>query len=100
MRICPVGKLSSCHACAGDMLTKTRAECQQCKDVPRLCAAVAVLCQLIARQQPIGTDALQSLIALTVNKYPKVRVGCMCVSMYGYDCFTIAVQQSASVHSQ
>ena len=54
------------------MLELTQAECQKCRDVPRLCAAVAVLCQLIACDKPTGTDALQHLIHLTESRYPKV----------------------------
>lgn len=60
-------------ACAGSVLELTRGECQQCKDVPRLCAAVLVLCQLIVCETPVGSGALQVLLSLTVNRYPKVR---------------------------
>lgn len=57
----------------GSVLELTRGECQQCKDVPRLCAAVLVLCQLIVCETPVGSGALQVLLSLTVNRYPKVR---------------------------
>ena len=58
--------------CAGGILELTRGECQQCKDVARLCAAVSVLCQLVVCERPVGSSALQVLLSLTVNRYPKV----------------------------
>lgn len=58
--------------CAGRILELTRSECQQCKDVARLCAAVSVLCQLVVCESPVGCSALQALLTLTVNRYPKV----------------------------
>ena len=60
-------------ASAGTILDLTKKECQQCKDVPRLCAAVSLLCQLISCATPVSSSALQSLLALMVNRYPKVR---------------------------
>ncbi|KAL0043717.1 hypothetical protein WJX82_009809 [Trebouxia sp. C0006] len=57
----------------GTILDLTQKECQQCKDVPRLCAAVSLLCQLISCAKPVSSTALQSLLALMVNRYPKVR---------------------------
>ena len=57
---------------AGRILELTRDECQQCKDVARLCAAVSVLCQLVVCDRPVGSSALQALLSLTVNRYPKV----------------------------
>lgn len=60
-------------ASAGSILELTRGECQQCKDVPRLCAAVPVLCQLVVCGKPVGSSTLQVLLSLTVNRYPKVR---------------------------
>ncbi|DBA68172.1 TPA: hypothetical protein ACH3X2_013907 [Trebouxia sp. C0005] len=57
----------------GTILDLTKKECQQCKDVPRLCAAVSLLCQLISCAKPVSSSALQSLLALMVNRYPKVR---------------------------
>ena len=57
---------------AGRILELTRSECQQCKDVARLCSAVSVLCQLVVCDTPVGTCALQTLLTLTVNRYPKV----------------------------
>lgn len=65
-------------AFAGTILDLTKKECQQCKDVPRLCAAVSLLCQLIFCAKPVSSSALQSLLALMVNRYPKVRC-CLCV---------------------
>ena len=61
------------NASAGTILELTKMECQQCKDVPRLCAAVSLLCQLISCAKPVSSSALQSLLALMVNRYPKVR---------------------------
>lgn len=62
----------SCIMSAETMLDLTKRECEQCKDVPRLCAAVSLLCQLIACPKPLSSAALQSLLALMINRYPKV----------------------------
>ena len=61
---------------AEDILRLTRSECQQCKDVPRLSAAISVLCQLVVCTKPLGSSALQALLDLTVNRYPKVSFLC------------------------
>ena len=64
--------MNAACACAEDVLDLTSRECQQCRDVPRLCAAVSVLCQLAVCGKPVGSFALQSLLNLTINRYPKV----------------------------
>ena len=74
------------NASAGTILELTKMECQQCKDVPRLCAAVSLLCQLISCARPESSSALQSLLALMVNRYPKVR--CCLVLCYSLLHFT------------
>ena len=79
MQLCEYGVDQGYHssqamyASADTILELTKKECQQCKDVPRLCAAVSLLCQLISCAKPVSSSALQSLLALMVYRYPKVR---------------------------
>ena len=45
-----------------------------CKDVPKLTAAVNVLCQLAVWPDPTCQLALKELVSLLKNRYPKVRL--------------------------
>ena len=45
---------------------------RQCKDVARLCMAATVLCHYLDLNGPLCESALQSLLGLLMNKYPKV----------------------------
>ena len=76
---------------AEDILELTRSECEQCKDVSRLSAAISVLCQLAVCTKPVGSSALQALLDLVVNRYPKV---CLLKSTLIVTCFDLFYHMS------
>lgn len=52
-----------------------RGEARGCRDVATLGQAAGVLCQLVlAPDQAVCERAMQALLALLVNRYPKVRI--------------------------
>ncbi|KAK9814241.1 hypothetical protein WJX72_002759 [[Myrmecia] bisecta] len=55
------------------VLDLVKAEVRQCRDIPRLCAAVNVLNHLAALPDPVRSAALQALLTLLLNNFPKVR---------------------------
>lgn len=58
---------------AAQVLELTRAEARQCPDVSRLLTAVDLIAYMATVGEPCRSAALQSCLALLVNKYPRVR---------------------------
>eukprot|EP00891_Asterochloris_glomerata_P000594 jgi/Astpho2/594/Aster-x0445 len=61
------------QACLERLLGCVQGETRQCKDVARLCMVATVLCHYLDLNGPLCKSALQSLLGLLMNKYPKVR---------------------------
>jgi hypothetical protein len=58
---------------AGELLELVKGEMRGCRDVLCLIWTATVLCHLVGMPQPTCHDALQALLTLLVNRYPRVR---------------------------
>ncbi|KAK3259577.1 hypothetical protein CYMTET_31433 [Cymbomonas tetramitiformis] len=57
-----------------ELLELVRGELRQCRDIAKLLEGVAVVCHFVGSGQgEVPSQALQSILALMVNRYPKVR---------------------------
>lgn len=55
-----------------EILELTKGESRKCGDIPRLFAAATLLCHLVACEEPVRSSALQAVLTLLINRYPKV----------------------------
>ncbi|GAQ86916.1 Beta-tubulin folding cofactor D [Klebsormidium nitens] len=61
---------------ARGILDSVGTELRGCKDIPKLLAGVDVLCSFARLPDPDRSAALQQLLGLLGNRYPKVRMQC------------------------
>jgi hypothetical protein len=65
-------RVAGLPVCPGQVRQLMAEEARNCRDVSRLCAVATAACHLVTCPQPTGLDAVQLLLSLLGNRYPKV----------------------------